>query len=104
MFKADPEYSEQARKANDQGTVVLHLVVQKDGAVRDIEILQPLGLDEKAIEAVAQWRFIPGMRNGEPVDRAAIIEVNFRSLQAGANSAARDEDGKSPFDEGRKRM
>lgn len=82
VFKVDPEYSEQARKAKYQGTVVLNLVVQKDGTVRDIEILQPLGLglDEKAIEAVTQWRFNPGMRNGEPVDVAAIIEVTFRLL------------------------
>jgi TonB family protein len=82
VFKVDPEYSEQARKAKYQGTVVLNLVVQKDGSVRDIKILQPLGLglDEKAIEAVKQWRFKPGQRNGESVDVAAIIEVTFRLL------------------------
>ncbi len=82
VFKVDPEYSEQARKAKYQGTVVLNLVVQKDGTVRDVEILQPLGLglDEKAIEAVTQWRFNPGMRNGQAVDVAAIIEVTFRLL------------------------
>jgi TonB family protein len=82
VFKVDPEYSEQARKAKYQGTVVLNLVVQKDGSVRDIKILQPLGLglDEKAVEAVKQWRFKPGQRNGESVDVAAIIEVTFRLL------------------------
>ena len=82
LFKVDPEYSEQARKAKYQGTVVLNLVVQKDGSVRDIKILQRLGLglDEKAIEAVTQWRFKPGMRAGQPVDVSAIIEVTFRLL------------------------
>lgn len=82
VYKVDPEYSEQARKAKYQGTVVLNLVVQSDGSVRDIRILQPLGLglDEKAIEAVRQWRFKPGLRNGQAVDVAAIIEVTFRLL------------------------
>ena len=82
VYKVDPEYSEQARKAKYQGTVVLNLVVQSDGSVRDIKILQPLGLglDEKAVEAVKQWRFKPGLRNGQAVDVAAIIEVTFRLL------------------------
>ena len=82
LVKVDPEYSEQARKAKYQGTVVLNLVVQRDGTVRDIRVLQPLGLglDEKAIEAVRQWRFKPGLRNGQAVDVAAIIEVTFRLL------------------------
>lgn len=82
VFKVDPEYSEQARKAKYQGTVVLNLVVQKDGSVRDVKVLQPLGLglDEKAIEAVMQWRFKPGMRQGKAVDVSAIVEVTFRLL------------------------
>jgi len=82
VFKVDPEYSEQARKAKYQGTVVLNLVVQKDGSVRDVKILQPLGLglDEKAVEAVMQWRFKPGMRQGQAVDVSAIVEVTFRLL------------------------
>ena len=82
LFKVDPEYSEQARKAKYQGTVVLSLVVQRDGSVRDIRIVQPLGLglDERAIDAVKQWRFRPGMKSGAPVDVAAVIEVTFRLL------------------------
>ena len=82
LFKVDPEYSEQARKAKYQGTVVLNLIVQRDGSVRDIRIIQPLGLglDEKAIEAVRQWRFKPGVKNGLPVDVSAVIEVTFRLL------------------------
>ena len=82
LLKVDPEYSEQARKAKYQGTVVLSLVVQSDGSVRDIKVVEPLGLglDEKAIEAVKQWRFRPGMKSGQPVNVAAIIEVTFRLL------------------------
>jgi len=82
LYQEDPEYSEQARKANLQGTVVLTLVVQRDGSVRDIRVAQALGLglDEKAIEAVAKWRFRPGTKSGKPVDVAATIEVTFRLL------------------------
>ena len=82
LFKVDPEYSEQARKAKYQGTVVLNLVVQRDGSVRNVRVVQALGLglDEKAIEAVQKWRFRPGMKSGEAVDVAAIIEVTFRLL------------------------
>ena len=82
VFKVDPEYSEQARKAKYQGTVVLRLIVQKDGSVRDVKVMQSLGLglDEKAIEAVMQWRFKPGMRQGAAVDVQAIVEVTFRLL------------------------
>jgi len=82
VFKVDPEYSEQARKAKYQGTVVLNLVVQKDGTVRDIRVVRALGLglDEKAVEAVQQWRFRPGQKSGDPVDVAATVEVTFRLL------------------------
>jgi periplasmic protein TonB len=82
VYKVEPEYSEQARKAKYQGTVVLTIVVQRDGTVRDIKILTSLGmgLDEKAIEAVRQWRFRPGMRQGQAVDVFATVEVMFRLL------------------------
>ena len=82
MFKVDPEYSQEARKAKYQGTVLLNLVVQRDGSVRNIRVVQSLGLglDEKAIEAIRQWRFKPGMCNGQAVDVESIIEVTFRLL------------------------
>ena len=82
VFKVDPEYSGQAREAKHEGTVVLNVVVQRDGTVRNVRVVQSLGLglDEKAIEAVQKWRFSPGMKSGEPVDVAAIIEVTFRLL------------------------
>jgi len=82
VYKVDPEYSEQARKSKYQGTVVLNLVVQRDGSVRDIRVMTSLGmgLDEKAIEAVKQWRFRPGQKGGQAVDVSAVIEVTFRLL------------------------
>jgi protein TonB len=82
IFKVDPEYSEEARKAKYSGTVMLAVVVDIEGHARDIHVVKSLGmgLDEKAIEAVEKWKFKPGMKSGQPVNVRATIEVNFRLL------------------------
>lgn len=82
LHRVDPEYSEEARKAKFQGTVMLSVVVDERGVVRDVRVLRPLGLglDQKAIEAVVQWKFRPGMKDGRAVAVQATIEVNFRLL------------------------
>ncbi|HTB16728.1 MAG TPA: energy transducer TonB [Bryobacteraceae bacterium] len=82
LYKVEPEYSEEARKAKFQGTVLLFVVVDEKGNPRDIKILRPLGLglDQKAVEAVEKWKFSPGKKDGKPVPVQAQIEVNFRLL------------------------
>jgi TonB family protein len=82
ILKIEPEYSEEARKAKYSGTVVLSVIIDANGNTRDIHVVRPLGLglDEKAIEAVARWRFRPAMRNGHAVAVQAQVEVNFRLL------------------------
>jgi len=78
-YQPDPEYSEEARKAKYQGTSVLSLIVGADGRTRDIKIARSLGLglDEKAIEAVKQWKFDPAMRDGKPVAVEISVEIDF---------------------------
>jgi TonB family protein len=82
LFKVEPEYSEEARKAKHQGTVVLAVIIDSNGQARDLRVVRAigLGLDEKAIEAVQKWRFKPGLKDGRPVAVQATIEVNFRLL------------------------
>jgi TonB family protein len=82
IYKPDPEYSEEARKAKYSGTVLLAVIVDIEGKARDIHVVKSLGmgLDEKAIEAVGKWKFKPAMRGGSPVNVHATIEVNFRLL------------------------
>jgi periplasmic protein TonB len=82
LSKVEPEYSEEARKAKWQGTVVLRLVVDDQGRPQQLQVVRSLGLglDQKAIEAVEKWRFKPGMKDGKPVPVVATIEVNFRLL------------------------
>jgi TonB family protein len=82
LFKVEPEYSEEARKAKFQGTVLLYVEVDEKGLPRNIRVIRPLGLglDQKAIEAVEKWKFSPGKKDGKPVAVQAQIEVNFRLL------------------------
>jgi len=82
LYKKEPEYSEEARKAKYQGTVVLYIEVDPSGRAVNPRVVRSLGLglDEKAMEAVRQWTFKPGYRDGKPVTVAATIEVNFRLL------------------------
>jgi TonB family protein len=82
IFKVDPEYSEEARKAKYSGTVTLAVIVDAEGKAREIHVVKSLGmgLDEKAIEAVEKWKFRPGMKGGQAVNVRATIEVNFRLL------------------------
>jgi protein TonB len=82
LLKTEPVYSEEARKGRVQGTVVLLVEIDIDGHPRDIRVSRSLGfgLEERAMEAVAHWRFRPGRRNGKPVPCSAQVEVNFRLL------------------------
>jgi len=80
LYAPDPEFSEEARKAKYQGTVVLWMIVGPDGRTHDIRVQRSLGmgLDEKAIEAVQRWRFEPARKDGIPVAVEIAVEVNFR--------------------------
>lgn len=82
LYKVEPEYSEEARKAKYQGTVVLYVEVDPAGKAKNLRVVRSLGLglDEKAMEAVNKWRFRPGYKDGKAVTVAATIEVNFRLL------------------------
>jgi TonB family protein len=82
IYKRDPEYTKEALRAKLEGTVTLNIVVDKEGTPRNIQIVQPLGLglDEKAIETVSQWKFRPGQKDGQPVNVAAMIKVSFKLL------------------------
>jgi protein TonB len=81
-YRPEPEYSDEARRQKRQGAVLLSLVVDENGKPVQIKVLRSLGLglDEKAIEAVQQWRFQPGKKSGRPVPVQAQIEVTFRLL------------------------
>jgi protein TonB len=73
-----PQYTAAAMKARLQGIAVVTCVVRPDGACSDIRIVKSLeGLDEQAIANAKQWRFRPGMRQGEAVPVQVTLEIEF---------------------------
>ena len=80
IYKVDPEFSEEARKAKVAGNVLVYLWVGPDGTPSHLRIARGIGmgLDEKALEAVRQWKFKPAMENGKPVAVELNVEVNFQ--------------------------
>jgi TonB family protein len=82
VYKLEPGYSVEARAAKVQGTVVLSVMIGTDGKAFDVQLRKGVGygLDEQALDAIAQWTFKPGMRAGVAVPVQASIEVNFRLL------------------------
>lgn len=76
-----PSYTAEAMRAKIQGTVVVECVVMPDGTVGDVQVVKTLdssfGLDQEAVKAAKQWRFIPGTRNGQPVPVLISIELSF---------------------------
>ena len=80
IYDPDPDYSDAARKAKYQGSVLLWLVVGPEGRPHNIRIQRSLGmgLDEKAVAAVSTWRFEPARLNGQPVAVEVNVQVSFR--------------------------
>jgi len=83
VFRIEPDYTEEARRAKYQGAVVLSVFVDSAGSVREVRVVRSLGLglDEKAVEAVRQWKFQPAMKAGRPVPSTTTIELPFRLLE-----------------------
>jgi TonB family protein len=80
IYGPNPQYSEEARKAKYQGTVVLWMIVDAQGQPHDIRVARSIGkgLDEEAVKAVRRWRFEPARFNGQPVSVQINTEVSFK--------------------------
>lgn len=80
LREVKPDYTEDARRRGITGDVELEIVVRSDGTVGDVRLLRGLGvgLDQRAIDAVRQWRFTPARRFGTPVDVIVEVAVEFR--------------------------
>ncbi|HEV2718912.1 MAG TPA: energy transducer TonB [Thermoanaerobaculia bacterium] len=77
--RVEPKYTDEARQNDVSGIVILEVVIDKDGRVKNAQVLKPLpfGLDQAALDAVRQWEFKPGTLNGAPVDVLFNLTVNF---------------------------
>jgi 2,3-bisphosphoglycerate-dependent phosphoglycerate mutase len=78
--RVDPVYPPEAKEKRITGVVITEVLVNRNGNVVDVRVLKPLpyGLDQAAVDAVRQWKFRPGTRNGEPVDVYFALTVNFK--------------------------
>jgi TonB family protein len=81
VHEEKPQYTKEAMAAGIQGSVLLNVVVQKDGTVGQVDIARSLdkmyGLDESAIKAARGWRFEPGTKDGKAVAVLVTIELTF---------------------------
>jgi periplasmic protein TonB len=82
LYQVEPEFSEEARKAKFSGNVEVYLWVDPDGKPSHIRVVRGvgMGLDEKAVDAVRQYRFKPAMKDGKPVQVDLYVDVNFQIL------------------------
>ena len=80
IYSVEPEFSEEARKAKVAGNVLVNLWVDTSGNPSHVKVIRGvgMGLDEKALEAVRQYKFKPAMENGKPVLVELNVEVNFQ--------------------------
>lgn len=79
VYAPEPEFSEKARKAGEQGTVTVSLIVGTDGKPRDVTVScsSAPDLNENALDAVKSWKFEPGTEHGKPVMVEISVEVQF---------------------------
>ncbi len=80
IYSVEPEFSEEARKAKVAGNVLVAIIVDANGHPQNVRVIRGIGmgLDEKAVEAVRQYRFKPAMMNGKPVAVELNFDVNFQ--------------------------
>ena len=83
-----PQYTKEALAAKIEGDVILSLMVGADGVPSDIKLVRGLGmgLDEKAVECLQQWRFKPATNYfSESVSAKVTVEMNFRLPQSSSS-------------------
>jgi periplasmic protein TonB len=79
IHEVQPRYTELARRAGTQGTVVVEAVIDEQGRVTGARVLRglPHGLDRAAVDAIEQWRYKPATLAGQPVKVYFVLTVNF---------------------------
>src|SRR5579863_1349762 len=83
LREVKPAYTDEARRRAIEGNVVLQIIVRADGSVGDVRVTHTLaaGLEQRAVEAVRQWRFSPARHQGTPVDVLVEVSVGFSMRQ-----------------------
>ncbi len=81
LKKVDPKYPPTLMAEHVEGEVILYAVIRRDGSVDGIQVVRGIDrlLDANAVRALAQWKFKPAERNGEPVDLEAVVHIPFHA-------------------------
>ena len=79
LHRTEPQYTEEARRRNISGTVILQVELLADGSVGTVKVLKGLsaGLNENAIEAARKTVFLPAVKNREFVTASIRMEMSF---------------------------
>ena len=80
LYAPDPQYSDTARKAKTNGTVVVALAINENGGVDAVKVVRHLepGLDRNAMDAARQWKFAPATKDGNPIAVQMNVEMTFK--------------------------
>ena len=80
LFKPNPVYTEDARRAHVEGEVLLSVIFKASGELAIVRVLSGLsyGLDDAAVRAAQQIRFKPAQRDGQAVDLPATLHIVFQ--------------------------
>jgi len=80
VYQPEAEYADRPRKKKIQGVVIVTIIVNTDGSVRDPQITKSLDkdLDKQALAAVVKWKFDPATKDGKPITYRVPVEINFR--------------------------
>ena len=80
LHKVDPKYPPTLIADHVEGEVILYAVIRRDGSVDSIQIVKGIDeqLDANSMSALAQWKFRPATKQGEPVELEAIVHIPFR--------------------------
>ena len=79
LVRVDPDYPLSARRVRREGSVVLTIVIERDGSVRDPKVIRSVSpdLDRAAIDAVLRWRYRAALLDAQPVAVYSVIHLNF---------------------------
>jgi protein TonB len=76
-----PQYTQEAIDAHIEGFVQLAIVIEADGSVSDVRVIESLdptfGLDDQAVKAAWQWSFKPATKDGQPVAIGVDLQLRF---------------------------
>ncbi len=81
LREVDAAYPAELMRENVQGVVVLYAIIRADGTVAEVKVLEGFDdrLDENARRALSAWHFVPGTRDGNPIDLETVVRIPFRS-------------------------